>query len=571
MLRRPSPRLAALVLAPLLLGAAAGCASDEARGADGTSTTPTTTTALDATSTGSAGRWTRPDCDLGPARTTPPTEAVAGVPSDRTLTSFDGTHIRIHWFPAPSAAATPAPTILMGPGWGLSGDTSRSGSALFGALSIGAMNDAGYNVLTWDPRGFGQSGGFATVDAPDHEGRDAQALVDWVASRPEALLDGRGDPRVGMVGWSYGGGIQLTLASIDCRVDALVPGLAWHSLTTSLDKTGIVKTGWAGLLSSVAASGHLDPHIPSAESAGERTGTLGAADLRWFADRGPGDRVARVDVPTLFVQGTVDTLFTLDEAITNERILRRRHVPTAMLWFCGGHGTCLTSPGDPHRVSTATLAWLDRYLRDDTSARAVPGLDLVDQDGQRWVADRYPTATFPTGTPAKTITATGHGTLELARDTAAAPFRPPAGAADLLSGLVSGITPTKAGRAVEVPIDPGDAEGLVLGAPRLHLEYSGTVPAGDRPTRVFAQLVDDDRGVVVGNQVTPIRVTLDGKRHTADADLEVVAQHVRPGHTLTLQLIATTDAYAEPRLGGSVTFDSIEVRLPLPAGMARAG
>jgi ABC-2 type transport system ATP-binding protein len=493
------------------------------------------------------------------------------VPSDLTLTSFDGTLIRIHWFPTPSASAAPAPTILMGPGWGLSGDTSRTGTALFGALDIGGMNDAGYNVLTWDPRGFGKSTGLATVDAVDREGRDAQALVDWVASRPEAQLDGRGDHRVGMVGWSYGGGIQLTLASIDCRVDALVPGLAWHSLTTSLYKTGIVKTGWAGLLSSVAASGHLDPHIPSAERSGEETGTLGDEDLRWFADRGPGERVARIDVPTLFVQGTVDTLCTLDEAIVNERILRTRHVPTAMLWFCGGHGTCLTSPGDPHRVSTATLAWLDRYLRDDSSAQPVQGLDLVDQDGQRWVADRYPTATFPTGTPAREVTATGRGTLELARDSAPAPFRPAAGAADLLSGLVSGITPTKAGRAVEVPIDPGHVDGLVLGAPRLHLTYSGTVAAGDRPTRLFAQLVDDDRGVVVGNQVTPVRLTLDGDRHEADTNLEVVAQHVRPGHTLTLQLIATTDAYAEPRLGGTVKLESIEIRLPLPAGTARAG
>ena len=44
--------------------------------------------------------------------------AVPGVPSDFDLTSFDGTTIRIHWFPDPSADGRARPTVLMGPGWG---------------------------------------------------------------------------------------------------------------------------------------------------------------------------------------------------------------------------------------------------------------------------------------------------------------------------------------------------------------------------------------------------------------------------------------------------------------------
>ena len=76
---------------------------------------------------------------------------------------------------------------------------------------------------------------------PQHEGRDMQELISWVAAQPETQLDATGDPRLGMVGVSYGGGIQLTTAALDCRVDAIVPSWAWHSLQTSLDKADTPK------------------------------------------------------------------------------------------------------------------------------------------------------------------------------------------------------------------------------------------------------------------------------------------------------------------------------------------
>ena len=255
--------------------------------------------------------------------------------SEYDVRSFDGTRIRVHWFPNPKATASaPLPTILKGPGWGQPGDTDTKtrGNGLFGDANIANLWAAGYNVLTWDPRGFGKSGGVVSVDAPDVEGRDVQVLLDWVAAQPNVLLDGPGDPRAGMVGGSYGGGIQLVVAAIDCRVDAIVPTIAWHSLTTSLYKAETVKQGWSDLLYGVAKGDKLDPHIASAHDSGDATGTISAADRAWFASRGPGDLVNKVDIPTLFVQGTVDTLFTLDEAVTNYRILQARGVPTAMLF-----------------------------------------------------------------------------------------------------------------------------------------------------------------------------------------------------------------------------------------------
>ncbi len=103
-------------------------------------------------------------------------------------------------------------------------------------------------MLTWDPRGFGDSGGVVQVDSPDAEARDVKRLVTYVAAQPEAKLDGRRDPRVGMTGASYGGGIQLSAAAIDRRIDVIVPDIAWHSLTTSLYKDSTFKAGWGTLL-----------------------------------------------------------------------------------------------------------------------------------------------------------------------------------------------------------------------------------------------------------------------------------------------------------------------------------
>ncbi len=43
---------------------------------------------------------------------------------------------------------------------------------------------------------------------------------------------------------TYGAGIQLVVAAIDQRVDAIVPDLAWHSLLDAVAKDGAFRAGW---------------------------------------------------------------------------------------------------------------------------------------------------------------------------------------------------------------------------------------------------------------------------------------------------------------------------------------
>jgi ABC-2 type transport system ATP-binding protein len=410
-------------------------------------------------------------------------------------------------------------------------------------------------VLTWDPRGFGASSGTVETNSPDFEGGDVRQLIDWVATHTGVRLDADNDPRMGMVGASYGGGIQLTVASIDCRVDAIVPQLAWHSLGTSLYKANTAKTGWGNLLYGVAGTHTLDPHIASAHTDSNASGVIAPADLDWFVSRGPGDDVGKITAPTLFEQGTIDTLFTLDEAVTNYTTLKEKGVPTAMLWMCSGHGVCLTDPGDERLPGAAALAWLDRYVKDDSSAAVGPGFRYVDQNGVSHSAPGY-----PIDGQGLVMAAEEPVSLTLTAGGGAGPAAP-SGNAGALAGVALPITPGRADHAANVTF-PLDAGVNIVGAPHLDLTYTGTSPPGERPTRVFAQLVDDETGLVLGNQITPIEVTLDGKEHTASVPLETVAFTATRGSRLTLQLVATTVSYAEPRLGGKVDFESVKLALP---------
>src|SRR4051794_13733545 len=326
--------------------------------------------------------------------------AAPAAARDTVVTSFDGTQLQVGFFPA--AGLKPgqrAPTILQTHGWGGSRqkDPNAASDPSTGNVGTGPLRNAGFNVLTWDSRGFGQSGGTVTVDYKGNEGRDVQALIGWLAQQPEAKLDKPGDPRVGMHGVSYAGGIELVAAAIDKRIDAIVPTIAWNSLLTSLYKEETVKGGWSSLLFAAGQSGRLDPHITSAFVTGTSTGKLSADDRAWFESRGPGDElVSRIRVPTMLLQGTADTLFTTAEAIRNYGILRR-HVPVKMMWFCGGHGICNTGTGPAGHFERAVVAWLQRYLMRK-HVRTGPGFEWLADDAKWRPAPPWPP---PQGPPIK--------------------------------------------------------------------------------------------------------------------------------------------------------------------------
>jgi ABC-2 type transport system ATP-binding protein len=476
---------------------------------------------------------------------------------DFTVRSFDQTLISAHFFPAAGLApGQRAPTVLVGPGWSSPGETNQDSSSdeLFGGVGLGPLRNAGYNVITWDPRGFGSSGGQVEVDSPDYEARDVSALIDWLATQPEAQLDKAGDPRVGMNGSSYGGGIQWVTAARDPRVDAITPNISWNSLTTSLYKDGALKSGWGLVLCGAGAGAslpggllnpdgpepsRLDPHVLNTCVNGIATGQMSPADLAWYAAHGPDTLLSKVKIPTLITQGTADTLFTLREATRNYASLRSRGVPVKMVWFCGGHGICLTGSGPAGHIEHAVLTWLARYLKRDTSVNTGPRFEWLADDAQWRSASDYPLAR--------------RGSIRAVAAAKTLPIAPTSPSGGLIAA-------TPAANAVNVALPPATASEHILGEPTLKLTYSGTAVAPN--TFVYAQILDGS-GHVVGNQATPIPVTLDGATHTITRPLETIASEAVAGSKYTLQLTPATTLYTPQRSAGLVTFGSIDIALPI--------
>lgn len=309
------------------------------------------------------------------------------------------------YLPDNATAATPQPAVLMTHGFGLSKDSTEM------LVSASYLARNGYVVLAYSSQGFGHSGGCIELNSADYDVKDAMQMVDVLAARPEVLRsgtlpDGRPDPVVGMVGGSYGGGIDLLTAEFDARIRAIVPSRTWNSLQYSLIPNhlgavpdlqgapgGVVKAEWTtllfvnGLTQPVLGRGGctatpqnlgcpgFDPALCRLYLGVTATGRADASTLALLQRSSPATWIDRLRVPTLLVQGESDTLFNLNEAAATFAALRSRGVPVQMIWNSGGHGQYNSMPGEGDIYAGDTtvpdgdflprqeLAWMDRWLR----------------------------------------------------------------------------------------------------------------------------------------------------------------------------------------------------------------
>jgi ABC-2 type transport system ATP-binding protein len=483
------------------------------------------------------------------------------------------------------------PAVLLGHGFGGSKESVRSDAE--------SLAGRGYAVLAWTARGFGRSTGQIHLDSPDHEVKDAQRLLDWLAERPEVVTDGPGDPKVAAVGGSYGGALALMLAGQDQRVDAIVPQITWNDLSQALIPGGVFKKAWAGYFfgnGGASAIGLLGGSGGGGDGRGQEQGdpacgrfaedvckaylqmaTTGIPDettLALLRRSSPATVLDKIKAPTLLIQGAVDTLFPLSEADANARGIAATGTPVKVAWFTGGHDGGEGPANDSDRLKFLTAQWLDHYLKgegaapsDDFTFSRVAGFSALDRG---LVTNGYSTDAYPG--------LTGSGSTEITLEGTAQPIANPPngnpGAISSMPGLTGRLSSVLSGGvALDVPGQHANFESAplaaaveVAGSPSVRLRVAS--PTGE--AIVFVKLFDVDpngAATLSAGLVAPIRLTglpADiAQAQPVSVTLPAIVRQIEAGHAVRITVATSDQAFLTPAQPATYTV-AVEPALVLP-------
>ncbi|WP_254705949.1 CocE/NonD family hydrolase [Streptomyces vilmorinianum] len=503
--------------------------------------------------------------------------------------------------PAGVDAAHPAPAVLATNGFGGSkadGSTDAIGKA-FAAR--------GYVSLVYSGLGFGKSGCLISLDDPRIDGQAASRLVDFLGGTRAAddgtradfvTQDRTGDPRVGMIGGSYGGAIQLATASVDPRLDALVPLITWNDLAYSLAPNGadratpgVFKWQWAN---GFYLMGEGQPLlVPSLDPT--RINSLGCLHfvtdacetvrllnsgrypqaetekmLDFARSVSPASYLDRVTAPTLIVQGQSDSLFNLNEAQDTYEKLQERGVETKMIWQSWGHSGGISDPVageldlgrgnlETSYVGQRVLAWFDRYLGGDRSTDTGPEFAYY----RAWQSGYGTAATVPA--LSQKLYLSGDGKLVDNRAKVARGSRaysnwlvPTSHSESSLAGMIGLPDPQPydiKGTFLGWTSAPLTAPVDLVGAPKATLrvvspQTERVQDSGDAADKLvlFAKVYDiapDGKKTLVNRLVAPVRVPDVTRPFTVE--LPGIVHRYETGHRLEFVIAASDTAYTGNR------------------------
>ena len=281
----------------------------------------------------------------GPDYLTQP-NAIDATYFDVNITTHDGKLLRATVFQPELKPGQTAPLIIHAHGFGvfrMSGPVSVYGMGVFSGQAAKAAWEQGYWVISYDQRGHGSSEGINRLMDPEHEVKDVSTVLDWALGNLHRIsLDAHGDPLVGMVGESYGGGAMLLGSAQDDRIDALIPITTWNNIAFSLAPNAVPKSGWLTtllLVNNTLNPGKVDPVINDAYWKA-RDGALEPQMEQYLLTRSVSTHCQRGQIThadTLLIQGFRDVAFPLNEAVANMECLQSTGSDVRLIGTQGGH------------------------------------------------------------------------------------------------------------------------------------------------------------------------------------------------------------------------------------------
>jgi ABC-2 type transport system ATP-binding protein len=197
------------------------------------------------------------------------------------------------------------------------------------------------------------------------------------------------------------------------------------------------------------------------------------------------------------------------------------------------------------------LAWLDRYVNGNPGpADLIPNFQFYDQLNRYYSSTLLPYQNgFNDLSPIGGISDGGF-----------LPIVPLIGGSNGLSDLpysLGGGAPAR--NAINIPVPVG-AGTQVVGAPTMTFTYKGI----GTTRAVYAQVIDDATGLVLGNVVTPVPVVLDGGEHTLTLPLSniVYTNGGSAASNLTVQITSSASAFENLTSFGLMNFSNVSVSMP---------
>ncbi|MEU9996720.1 alpha/beta fold hydrolase [Streptomyces sp. NPDC050848] len=449
--------------------------------------------------------------------------------------------------PAGAGTSTRYPVIVLPTSWAM--------PQIEYLVQAQKLADSGYVVVSYNSRGFWQSGGEIETAGPK-DVADASKVIDWALAHTPA------DPaKVGMAGVSYGAGISLLAAAHDERIKAVAALSGWGDLIESIYSGRTQHLQAAALLGGAGfLTGRPGPELQGIlgdflSSNLAKEGEM----IEWGKKRSPAtylDRINANGAAIMLGNAWGDTIFPPNQYAS---FYEKLQGPKRLEFRPGDHATAEATGlfGLPNDTWTSAHRWFDHHLKgvDNGIDREQP-VQLKSRSTGGY--EGYPDWKS-VGANERKIALGGSQRIWANIDSGAN------GGVVLLSNLLDQLI--QAPPVASIPLLPRSFAGVwqseryaapqqVRGTAKLHTTVTSTKESGT----LVAYLYDVGPlglGKLVSNAPYTFHGKTPGTPFTVDLELFSTAYDVPAGHRLALVVDTVDPLYIEHNpTGAQLTFSS---------------